>query len=244
MTHRFFVPADQFSGHEVRFTQVQAHQLEHVLRLQQGDEVRVFDGARPCDLVVELISPETGRVVGEARHAPEPRTALHLYPALLQRDKFEQVLQKLTELGAAAITPIRTERGLVREPPDERRYARWRRIIQEAAEQSGRGRIPVLLPVVPLREALQTSSGMRVVAYEGERQLTLREVLRSQPTHLSLFVGPEGGFGVDEITHARDAGAHIVTLGPRVLRTETASPVLAALVLYELGDLSWRDHDH
>jgi 16S rRNA (uracil1498-N3)-methyltransferase len=235
MTHRFLVSSDQLSETRVTFTDQQLHQLRHVLRLRDGDRVRVFDGRRARDYVVEL--PD--RVLETCLQAPEPRTQLDVYPALLQRDKFESVLQKLTEVGAASITPVLTARGLVRDAPDEHRYQRWRAIVREAAEQSGRGRVPELGSAVSFDRALATASEVRVVAYEGERTCTLRDVLQGRPQRVSVFVGPEGGFSSEEIAVAQQGGAKIVTLGPRVLRTETASPVLAALVLYELGDLSW-----
>jgi 16S rRNA (uracil1498-N3)-methyltransferase len=243
MTHRFFVLAEQLSGEQVSFSPAQAHQIRNVLRLGRGDRVRAFDGTVARDWVVELIEPSHGRVVGTCAHASEPRTRLDVYPALLQRDKFEPVLQKLTELGARSITPVIAARGLVRQAPDERRYARWVSIVREAAEQCGRGRAPCLQPVQPLVSALTSAPGTRVIAYEGERRRGLGDALGDRPEHVALFVGPEGGFSPEEIDCARRTDARVVSLGPRVLRSETASPVLAALVLYELGDLSWPEDD-
>lgn len=241
MTHRFFVDPEQFVGEAVVFKADQTHQLRSVLRLRPGDLVRVFDGHSLADQLVELMdsSAKRGRIVGQQPQAPEPTTRLVAYPALLQRDKFEPVLQKLTEIGAAAIGPVITERGLVREAPDERRIQRWRSIVREAAEQCGRGVIPELLPTQALVAALRSAQGARVMAYEGERLLSIADALRDHPSQVAVFVGPEGGFSPDEAECARQAGAQLVTLGPRVLRTETASPLLAGLVLYEMGDLSW-----
>jgi 16S rRNA (uracil1498-N3)-methyltransferase len=241
MTHRFWVAGDQLEDERVRFTAAQAHQIRSVLRLHAGDQVRVFDGVKPVDRVVELANDDSAaaRIIQEAPQAAEPRTDLHMYPALLQRDKFELVLQKLTELGVAAITPILTARSLVREAPDDRRCARWRTILTEAAEQCGRGVVPELLPAQTLAAALQRASGQLVLAYEGERQVALREALRSEPRVVAVFVGPEGGYTPDEVDCARRAGAQVVSLGPRVLRAETATIVAATLVLYERGDLSW-----
>ena len=98
--------------------------------------------------------------------------------------------------------------------------------------------MPELRPALSFEQAITTADGARIVAYEGDRHHDLRGALRERPGSLSLFVGPEGGYDVTEASFARDAGAQLITLGPRVLRTETASPLLAALVLYELGDLS------
>jgi 16S rRNA (uracil1498-N3)-methyltransferase len=238
MTHRFLVEPHQIQGSSVTFADAQARQIVRVLRLRAGDRVRVFDGVTPIDRVVELREAPHGRLVGEHPQASEPRTKLIAYPTLLRREKFESVLQKLTEIGVAAIGPVRTARSLVRDGPDERQLARWRAILREAAEQSGRGVVPRLLAPLDFSQAVAAAEGCVLVAYEGERRRELPEALASKPGTVSLFVGPEGGYTTEEVACAERAGAHLITLGPRVLRTETASPLLAGLVLYELGDLS------
>lgn len=242
MSHRFFLSPDAIDGDQVRLTAEQAHQVQHVLRLRAGDTIRVFDGVSDRDRIVRLDSPSTGSVEGETLHAAEPRTALVAYPALLSRDKFESVLQKLTEVGVACVVPVLTTRSLVRAEPDGRRRQRWQTIMREAAEQSGRGRVPSLAHARSFTDAVTDAirMGPTLVAYERATGHALRETLASlgSPAGVSLFVGPEGGYADEEIALAIARGAHVVTLGPRILRTETASPILAALVLYELGDLS------
>jgi 16S rRNA (uracil1498-N3)-methyltransferase len=243
--HRFFVSGDQVQGDAVTFSTEQWHQLHTVLRLRIGDSVGIFDGVEPVDRRVELVGPATGRVVGVGSQPPEPRTRVVVYAALLQRDKFELVLQKLTEVGAAAIVPVLTARVLVRQPPDAGRQVRWRAILREAAEQCRRGIVPELRPALDFGEAIVQASGEGtvVMAYEGERRRALREALDGAPGTVSVFVGPEGGYTPEEAAAAGQAGARLITLGPRVLRSETASPLLAALVLYELGDLSSAQDD-
>src|SRR6266567_4742560 len=194
MMQRFFVEAGQLVGETINFAEQQTHQIRHVLRLRAGDQVRVFDGSTLLDYLVELKEPERGEVIGHCQQAQEPRTKLVAYPALLQRDKFESVLQKLTEVGVAAIAPVITARGLVREPPDERRQVRWHAILREAAEQSGRGVVPALRPTQTISQAIAGAEGTRVMAYEGERRGQLKDALAPRPETVSLFVGPEGGF--------------------------------------------------
>lgn len=240
MTHRFLVPPEAIASETVSFSESQWHQLRNVLRLRPGARVRVFDGEQPVDYLVQLGEAAEGVVVDQCQQPPEPRIHLTAYPALLQRDKFEPILQKLTEIGVSAIVPVITARSLVREPPDEARLSRWRSIIAEAVEQCGRGRVPSLLPALPLAEAIRTAEGIRIMAYEGEQRGTLSDALSTVERNVSIFVGPEGGYTADEVQQASAAGISLVTLGPRILRTETASPMLAALVLYERGDLSWR----
>ena len=238
--HRFLVSSAQIQGELVTFSAEQWHQVHAVLRLRSGDTVRVFEDSEPVDRVVELTGVAAGRIVDCRPQAAEPRTRLVVYPALLQRDKFEPVLQKLTEIGAAAIVPLLTARGVVREAPDDHRQTRWRAILREAAEQCGRGVVPELVSALPFPEAVAraTSEGTLLVAYEGEKERSVHEALVGGPRAVSVIVGPEGGFAPEEVACAREAGARLVTLGPRILRSETASPLLAALVLYELGDLS------
>jgi len=238
--HRLFVSGDQMQDDAVTFSTEQWHQLHAVLRLRIGDSVDVFDGIEPVDRRVELVGPGAGRVTGVQPQPTEPGTRLVAYLSLLQRDKFEVVLQKLTEIGAAAITPVLSARSVVRQPPDEGRRARWRAILREATEQCRRGLIPELLPALDFAQAIEHAAGEGrvVMAFEGERRGSVRAALDGAPRTVSIFVGPEGGYAPEEVAAARQAGARLVTLGPRVLRTETASPLLAALVLYELGDLS------
>ncbi len=236
--HRFLTT--ERHDDEVEFSPEQAKQIRRVLRLRPGDRVCAFDGVTPIDLVVELTEDGTGRIVDRCSQAPEPRTQLTAYPALLQRDKFESVLQKLTEVGVGSIVPVLTARGLVREPPDAGRLERWRTIVREATEQSGRGRVPLLQAAAPFKRAIgeATRKGTAIVAYEEEHHGTINDALGNAGEQVAIFVGPEGGYTHEEAEAARKAGAKLVTLGPRILRTETASPVLSALVLYERGDLS------
>ena len=116
VTHRFLVPGAH-AAEEIELSAAQQHQLRHVLRLRAGAVIQVFDGQEAVDLVAELTPAMTARVTGHVAQAAEPRTSLFAWPALLQREKFEIVLQKLTELGVTAITPVLTERGLVRGRP-------------------------------------------------------------------------------------------------------------------------------
>jgi len=237
---RFLVPPDSIHGDAVSLSDQQSHQIRNVLRLRAGDRVRVFDGMTPVELLVELRSATRADVVERCPQPPEPSHELIACPALLQRDKFETVLQKLTELGIASVLPVITARSLVREPPDARRVARWHTILREATEQCGRGHVPELRPALRFEHAVAdaVTVSRTLLAYEAERRGTLQAALADAPDRISLFVGPEGGFEPREAEHAARLGAKLVTLGPRVLRTETASPVFAALVLYELGDLS------
>jgi 16S rRNA (uracil1498-N3)-methyltransferase len=120
---------------------------------------------------------------------------------------------------------------------------RWQRIVREAAEQCGRSFLPEIASPVSLDQALASSEGLRLLPWEGERETTLRQVLREataagkKTQTVSIFIGPEGGFALEEVDRAVKSGARTVSLGSRILRSETAGLVTAAAVLYELGEL-------
>jgi 16S rRNA (uracil1498-N3)-methyltransferase len=240
--HRFFVAPEQIAGHHVHFRADQARQMRDVLRLRPGDAVTVLDNTGQAYRVrLETLSRERMDGVIESRAAAggEPAARLTLYQSLLKREKFEWVLQKGTELGVARFAPVVSRRVLVREAGDK--LDRWRRIIAEAAEQSGRGRLPELRPPVALEEALRESPNYTraLIPWEGAERGGIRAALAGLPPApaVALFIGPEGGFDPIEIEAARAAGVAPITLGPRILRTETAAVVAVALALHELGEM-------
>jgi 16S rRNA (uracil1498-N3)-methyltransferase len=243
--HRFFISPEQLNRHHVRFDDVQAHQMRRVLRLRPGDRVLALDGqGRQYEVVLEEVS--NGRVAGlvaaQADATGEPRVRLTLFQSLLQRDKFEWVLQKGTEIGVAEFVPVITRRSLVREADvGEAKLERWRRIIKEAAEQSGRAALPRLAGPMPFEAgaAEAVACDRALIAWEQETSRTIRDVLGGlqDVASVALLIGPEGGYEPAEVETALARGALPVTLGRRVLRTETAAVVGAALVLYELGEM-------
>ena len=248
--HRFLVDSDVAQGAEVVFPESAARQIRTVLRMQRGDRV-VALAPGGWEMEVELAQVERDGVKGKvlSRHPAggEPGGRITLYQSLLKRDNFEWVLQKCTEIGVAAFVPVVSRRTLLRSPGDvkESRLERWRRIIAEAVEQSRRGRVPVLHEPLRFEEAVAqaTQSGLCLIPWEEEASLGLRAALAAvqqgsgEPVAISLFIGPEGGFDPEEIALAREHDAIPVTLGPRILRAETAAVVVASLVLYELDDL-------
>jgi len=242
--HRFFLPAQLLAAETVVFPDDTARQVRSVLRLRPGQRVIGLDNqgyAYTLELV-EVGQQVRAVVVERSATTGEPGTRLMLYLGLTQREKFEFVLQKAVELGAAVIVPVITSRALVQDARDvEKKAERWQRILQEAAEQSGRGRIPVLGAPLRFDAAVQDARerhDLSLIAWEEEDSLSLGAALAAdQRERVAVFVGPEGGFSEEEITRAREAGILPVTLGPRILRMETAALVAVALVMYELGEM-------
>ena len=246
--HRFFVAEENLRGKQVVFTGRQAHQIRNVLRIKSGDHVIVLDNTG-CEYTVVLTKVGRQDVVGEVvsrqQVQAEPRTQITLYQSLLAREKFEWVLQKCTEVGVVRFVPIVTERSIVRRQDaiTPRKLSRWRDIITEAAEQSGRGRIPQLEQAVNFVDAVSGLGDFDhcFIGTLGVTGSNVREVLRTfsaEPITVALFIGPEGGFTDKEVAVACSKGATAFSLGKRILRTETAAVVASAVILYELGELA------
>jgi 16S rRNA (uracil1498-N3)-methyltransferase len=257
---RFVVTAGTLAdGAEIELDTDHAHQARDVLRLAVGDPLTLLDGLGgewPATLSVVTRARVTARVGARRASAAEPRTRVVLYQGLLKGAKLELVLQKGTELGVAAFVPVASARAVA--SGDElggAKRARWQRILVEATEQCGRARVPELRPPQTLAQALASlpADGLALMPWEEEHTLSLRAALlrgreRWQRSgagqhddagapEIALFIGPEGGFGRDEVAMARAHGVLPVTLGPRILRAETAALVAAALALEACGDL-------
>jgi 16S rRNA (uracil1498-N3)-methyltransferase len=244
---RFFVPADWLEEADVTITGPLVHQLRNVLRLGRGDRVILLDNSG-WEHEVEIADVSSQRIEAHVVHkslaTAEPRTKITLYQALLKLNKFEWVLQKGTELGLVGFMPVITERCIIGSLEDvsKTKIERWYRILMEAAEQSGRGRLPTLRPTAMFPNACEDAArgGLTLIPWEEEKERSLRSVLRGAerpPFSINLFIGPEGGFTLAELAQAQRYGAIPITLGPRILRAETAGLVAASAILHELGDL-------
>ncbi|HVN56622.1 MAG TPA: 16S rRNA (uracil(1498)-N(3))-methyltransferase [Anaerolineaceae bacterium] len=246
--HRFFVSADCIRAGQVTLTGPVAHQIQHVLRLRPKDQIVVIDTAGTeytAELELVNAGEAVARVLSQQPARSEPGLRLTLYQSLVQREKFEWILQKCTEVGIAAIVPVLSERSLLRswDPDDARKLPRWERILQEAAEQSHRGKVPGLRPPQSFAQAAAAAvreHDLCLIPWEEERSLNMRQALAQaqRPLRtLALFIGPEGGFTTEEASVARDLGIQPVTLGRRILRAETAAVVASALVLFQVGEM-------
>ncbi len=238
--HRFFLPSEAVSGTVVTFPPESARQIERVLRLKPGDRVVALDGSgREHVVLLDTVGRgAVGSIECTRPNEAEPVTRLTLYLGLLKGAKFELVLQKCTEVGVSCFVPVATARA-VRAEPSVTRQTRFVAIVREAAEQSGRGLVPQVGEPAPLRDALlhACATGPTVLLWEDERNRRMKDLeLPAESGSANLFVGPEGGFTAEEVESARRAGAQIVMLGRRILRSETAAIVGAALLLERCGE--------
>ena len=236
---RFFVPAGTLRKGDITLSGDLAHRLARVLRLRRGDRVVLTEGGER-EFEVELTGVNakavTGVVKGDRPSPAEPSVEVVLYQSLIRPNRFDIALEKGTELGVARFVPVVNARSQIDEA-SQGRTERWRRLVVEAAEQCGRGRLPTIDSPLPFEDALASAPGAIVVPYEAERANRLADHLRAlpeRPRTVSLFIGPEGGYSDEEIALARESGAALVTLGRQVLRSETAAVVAAAIVLHTL----------
>ena len=237
---RFFIDFPCEVGRTVKMEGENARHALRVLRLRPGEPLVLCDG-RGGDYYCTLAGAEGGaalcRVERFAPNGAEPRLRARLYQCLPKADKMDWIVQKAVELGVSEVVPVLSARCVSR--PDaaalEKKAARWQKIAQEAAMQSGRGVIPRVRMPLPFSEALRQAGGAAAFCYEGGGA-PLRAWAAPGLSELSLFIGPEGGFSPEEAEEARRAGAQAVTLGPRILRTETAGLAALAAVFALLGE--------
>jgi len=242
MGHRFFVSPDNIGPATVTLPPEAARQIRTVLRMQPGAEIIVLDNAgQEYRLRLTMVekSGVQGDIIEQYPARGEPAVKVTLYQAALKGQKFEWVLQKGTELGVDRFVPVVSRRTVVQEATAlDKKQERWQRIITEAAEQSGRGRVPKLDRAMLLDTAWQdaAAASLRLMLWEEEKNTSLKEALANvAPNSVALFVGPEGGFTALEAATAKKAGGQPVGLGPRILRAETAAVAVCAAIFYELG---------
>jgi 16S rRNA (uracil1498-N3)-methyltransferase len=237
---RLFVSPEKLQGSRATIDEAAHRHLIKVLRLAPGAAIQVFDGA---GTVIEARILSVGKssveiTLGERFQVPGPLCAITLLQSLPRGERMDFVVQKTTELGVAHIVPVLTEFGMVK--PAATRRQRWQTIAEEAARQCGRADVPVIADCLTLGPALARFAGTtdaRFVLWEGERARSFRTALAAGPREVVLLVGPEGGFSHAEISAASEAGFAPVSVGPRILRAETAAMVAVALAQAAAGGL-------
>jgi 16S rRNA (uracil1498-N3)-methyltransferase len=251
---RYIVPPAAFRGRTVVVEGDDAFHMARVMRMRPGDRVVVCDGeGREATAVLTRVEPARAEAELEEFRpsAGEPAWTVVIAQSLPKGDKMELIIQKGTEIGAAAFVPFRSERAVVQYDgkQEARRLERWRKIAKEAAEQAHRGKLPEVAGVTAWRELLRTFPEYDDVyfCYErrgGEPSAGLRTLVREtmsrvpdRPLKLLVVVGPEGGFTEREAAEAEAAGARPAGLGARILRTETAALAALACLMYESGEM-------
>lgn len=243
---RAYVRPDAIEAGRVRFDAAEAHHLVRVLRLGPGATVEAIDG-RGRLYVVRLGALARDGGWGTIEASFEPRTespcAITLAPAVLKGERMDWLVQKATELGVARIAPVETARSVARPRPGAAgRTTRWARIAREAVKQCGRVVVPTVVPPRRLAGLLAEEAPRHAATWlfsvAGGAWHRALPGAATPPPSVLLLVGPEGGFTPEELAVAERSGARVVSLGPRILRAESAGIVAVALCQYLFGDLS------
>jgi len=254
--HRFFVSPDQIKGNLAIITGEDVNHIKHVLRLKEKDKITILDGqSRQFD--GEIISINSNQVeltvspchlTGSTEFAevldPEPTVKITLAQALPKEKKMDLIIKSCIELGVFQIIPMITERTVIKldSRKAESKVERWQKIAKEAAQQSGRLIIPKIKQIASFDEVLRLKNyALKLFPWELEERTTLKDVLNAEGKGSSLaeakiliLIGPEGGFSAAEAEKAVKAEFQSVSLGKRILRTETAGAAMLAMINYEL----------
>lgn len=242
--HHFFVTPQQISGDKIRIEGGDVNHMKNVLRMKLHEKAEISDGeSRTYLCEVEAYEEDVAvlHILEEMEADTEPASKLYLFQGLPKSDKMELIVQKAVELGVYQVIPVAMKRSVVR--LDDKKAAkkadRWNSIAESAAKQAGRSRIPEVTMPLSYNEALKMAEELDVtlLPYElaGGMEVT-REVIRKIKSGQSvgIFIGPEGGFEPEEVDAAVSMGAKVITLGRRILRTETAGLATLAVLMFEL----------
>ncbi len=245
---RFFVSPEAVdkSAGQISITGEDVNHIKNVLRLARGDKLEISDGAgEEFGAVIDKLEKDRiTALISEVRpNSTEPPLEVTIYQGIPKADKMDYIIQKCVELGVGRIVPVITERTIVRFAGGKEasaKTARWQKISLEASKQCGRGRIPAVSIPIAFEKALEDARGcdLRIIPYELENTNSLARCLADgKYRSAAVFIGPEGGFAEEEVRKAEDSGILPVTLGPRILRTETAGLAVLSILMYELGDM-------
>ena len=244
---RFFINTKDIFVDNINITGEDYNHIKKVLRLKCGENITLSDGTgNEYVAVIEEFGDGFAhtRIIETYKNLTEPPIKVTLYQGLPKSDKMDLIIQKSVELGINRIVPVITERTVVRldsEKDAAKKCERWNRISQEAAKQCNRGIIPKIEVPMSFKEALKQveDKALSLIPYEKETKNSLRQIIETVGNidEISVFIGPEGGFTEQEIDEAIKNGLNSVTLGPRILRTETAGIAVLSILMYELGDV-------
>lgn len=244
---KFFVKTEQIRDEKIEIIGTDVNHIVNVLRLQVEDLILVCDQEKAKTFIAQIADMKKQsvfcKIIEEVKQTVEPNLKIDLFQGLPKADKMEWIIQKTTEIGVNAIIPVAMERSIVKisQKDGNKKRQRWQTIAEVAAKQSKRDKIPVIGEILSLKEITQTCKQYDafIIAYEEETKQTLKQSLRKIQTEvkkIGVLVGPEGGIDPKEIDLLKEQSTTIVTLGKRILRTETAPIVLISNILYELEE--------
>ena len=244
---RFFVKPEDVQDKYIYLTDKNdLHHMKKVLRMSEGDEMDISDGsAWEYHVEIESLGDKEAvlLILDKQKFAREPELLVTLYQGIPKASKMEEIIQRCVELGVNSVVPVFMERTVVVDKGNfGKKLDRWQKISDEAVKQCKRGIIPDVQDTVKFKEALPMLQNHDLILfpYENEDDRTIKDCLRevvasgNRPKTVAIIIGPEGGFADKEAAMLDEIGAHRVSLGKTILRTETAGPAALALTMYEL----------
>ncbi|QUH26913.1 16S rRNA (uracil(1498)-N(3))-methyltransferase [Serpentinicella alkaliphila] len=250
--NRFFVSPNQINRdkNEITIVDEDVKHISKVLRLYNGDEIEVSDGMEYVYIaeISDINKNEVlATIISSEKITTESNINITLFQSIPKSTKMDYIVQKATELGVKNIVPIISERTIVQFSNDkdaEKKRERWEKIVQEAAKQSKRGIVPNVEEPITFKKSIQRVNDydLNLLAYEKESNIGLKKVIEKYSgvesiVNIGVWIGPEGGFDDKEISLLENIKVETITLGPRILRTETAGAALISALMYSLGDL-------
>lgn len=242
--HHFFVTPNQVKSGEIWIEGTDVNHIKNVLRMKEGEELEVSDGngiTYLCTLVSVTGEQVRATIQEEVQRDTELPSKIYLFQGLPKADKMELIIQKAVELGVYEVVPVATKRAVVKldDKKAAKKVERWNSIAEGGAKQSGRNVIPQVQEVMSFKNALEYAKDLDVllIPYElAEGMKKTREFIEEiRPGQsVGIFIGPEGGFEVSEVESAMQYGAKPITLGKRILRTETAGLTTLSILMYHL----------
>ena len=246
---KFFVNSEQINNNEIKIIGNDVNHIKNVLRLSINDKIKICDKDEHVNYNCRISNIDNEyvitQIIDEEKSNVEAKTQIHVFQGLPKGDKLEFIIEKLTEIGVKELTAVAMKRSVVKlqEKDKQKKMVRWNKIAEVAAKQSGRDEILKINDVINYKNIFNYLKDYDIVllAYEKEEKLTLKKALskldKTKENKVAVLIGPEGGFDDIEIEQAKQNSlVNIITLGKRILRTETAPLVISSNILYELED--------
>ena len=243
--YKFFISQKQIDGETVTITGEDVNHIANVLRLKQLDKIILCNKDEGKSYISEIMQIEKAYIICKilemVSETTESNVNIDLFQGLPKADKMEYIIQKATEIGVKNIYPVNLERCIVKldSKSEAKKIDRWQKIAEVASKQSKRDVIPNINNVINIKNICQNAKKYDIIliAYENEDKITIKDVLKSldksKKINIGIVIGPEGGLSENEVTELMEAGAKSVSLGKRILRTETAPLVMISDIIYE-----------
>ena len=250
---KFFVKENQIKNNKIEIIGEDVNHIINVLRMRNGEILKVCNRDTGENYLVKIINAQSNSIICDIQEkindTAESNINITLYQGLPKFEKMELIIQKNTEVGVNEIVPVVMERTVVKldEKQSNKKLERWQKIAEIASKQSQRDRIPKVDNIIKMKfmyEKLNLEEYDAIlVAYENEKKTLLKEELKKlqkaeqNEYKIAIIIGPEGGISEFEVNKLKENGAKIITLGKRILRTETVCLAMSSIIMYELGDI-------